>query len=45
MEARYHAMKVGIPVEFAFLRFLPAAVLKGTVAEGWENDAVAFWEV
>jgi acetyl esterase/lipase len=47
MEARYHAMKeVGIPVEFKRFEGLPHGygLGRGTVAEGWENDAVAFWE-
>jgi len=47
MEARYNAMKeAGIPVEFKRFEGLPHgyALGRGTAAEGWENDAVAFWE-
>lgn len=47
MEARYHAMKeAGIPVEFKRYERLPHgyALGVGTIAEGWHEDAIAFWE-
>ena len=47
MEARYHAMKeAGIPVEFKRYEGLPHGygLGVGTLAEGWQEDAVAFWE-
>lgn len=47
MEARCHAMKeAGIPVEFHCFEGLPHGygLGVGTIAEGWQEDAIAFWE-
>ena len=47
MEARLDAMSaLGIPTEFHAYEGLPHGfgLGTGTVAEGWINDAVAFWE-
>jgi acetyl esterase/lipase len=47
MEKRYEAMKAaGIPVELKIYEGLPHgyALGTGTVAEGWHEEAVAFWE-
>lgn len=47
MEARYHAMKAaGIPVELKIYESLPHgyALGVGTEAEGWHEEAIAFWE-
>lgn len=47
MEARYQAMKAaGIPVELKIYESLPHgyALGVGTEAEGWHEEAIAFWE-
>jgi acetyl esterase/lipase len=47
MEARYQDMKAaGIPVEIKIYESLPHgyALGRGTEAEGWHKEAVAFWE-
>lgn len=47
MEERYRAMKAaGIPVEFKRYEGLPHGygLGVGTIAEGWHEEAVAFWE-